>query len=65
MSNAKEYKYRNKTANELTLMGVGVVKAGGTVTVSEPISNPNFELVDEGVKSKSQERREAAIKGSK
>lgn len=59
MSTTGQYTYRNKTDRELTLMGVGVVEAGGEITTDEPVTNPNLELVKgpQQFKSKSEQRR--------
>lgn len=58
-------KYRNDSANDLWLPGVGEVKAGATVELDAPLNNANFSLVTEKVEppkppkaseSKSQEK---------
>ncbi len=64
MSESKQLTYRNKTEVTQDLIGVGVVEAGKTITVTEPIRNPNFELVDNDKQyhSKSEQRRVEAQK---
>lgn len=47
MNDSKNFTYRNITEQTLTVIGVGVVKGGDTITVKEPFSNPNFELVED------------------
>ena len=42
------YQYKNDSPYDLTVMGVGVVKAGEIVEVEEPLENPNFSLVSGG-----------------
>lgn len=44
------YTYKNKTEEELTVIGVGVVEAKGTITTDREVNNPNLELVDDGKK---------------
>lgn len=55
------YKYKNTSDQDLSITGVGFVEAGKTIEVAEVVNNPNLELVSETTKSKSQERREAAM----
>lgn len=64
MSESKQFTYRNKTGVTQDLIGVGIVKAGETITVDEPVQNPNFELVDgdKQYHSKSEQRRVEATK---
>lgn len=59
MNTEKQLTYRNKSSVTQILIDVGVIEAGKTITVDEPIYNPNFELVDEksAPHSKSEERR--------
>lgn len=40
-------KYKNVSEQPQTLIGVGVVKPGDSVTVEGDITNPNFEIVTE------------------
>lgn len=46
--------YKNTTANDLWLSGVGMVKAGETFETNLVIENPNFELVTESTPVPSQ-----------
>ncbi len=39
------YTYKNETDQELTIIGVGVVEAKGTITSDIEINNPNLKLV--------------------
>jgi hypothetical protein len=41
------YTYKNTSDREQVLIHIGVVKAGETVTVDDPINNPNFQRVDQ------------------
>lgn len=41
------YTYKNISNNEQNLIGFGLVKAGGTITVSRAIENPNFQFINE------------------
>lgn len=41
------YEYKNKTENDIDLVGHGVVKAGAVIRTTIPINNPNLELVSE------------------
>lgn len=43
---------KNISDNELALVGIGVVKAGETVTVPDNFNNPNFEVVKNGESKK-------------
>lgn len=52
-------KYKNISDKDLSLVGVGLVKAGEVVEVNEPINNANFQLLkkeqkDEEIKSANQ-----------
>lgn len=42
------YTYINKTDQELTVIGVGIVEAGGKITTDIEVNNPNLELIEEG-----------------
>lgn len=44
-------RYKNISGQDQVVMGIGEVKAGGTLETSQPFENPNFELVTEGAKS--------------
>lgn len=44
------YTYKNRTDEDLTVIGVGVVKAGATITTDREVNNPNLELVNDGKK---------------
>ncbi len=59
MSESKQLTYRNKTGVTQDLIGVGIVDAGKTITVTEPIHNPNFELVDNDKQSHSETKKQA------
>ena len=39
------YTYKNETDQDLTVIGVGVVEANGTITSDNEINNPNLKLV--------------------
>ena len=41
----KRYTYKNTTDQPLAIMGVGEVKAGGQITTTQEVNNPNLELV--------------------
>lgn len=58
MNTEKQFTYRNTSSVDQTLIDVGVIKAGKTIDVDEPIFNPNFELVKgDAPHSKSEQRR--------
>ena len=40
-----KFTYKNVTSSDLTIIGVGVVKADGIITVDEELNNPNLKLV--------------------
>lgn len=40
-------KYRNNSASDLWLPGVGDVKAGATIEIDTPLNNANFSLIEE------------------
>lgn len=66
MDKQKQFTYRNTSNLEQVVVGVGVVAAGGTITVEEPFDNPNFEQVkNASVISKSEARRHAAMAEAK
>lgn len=43
-----KFKYRNKSDQEQTVIGVGKVEPGKTIETDEPVHNPNLELVSGG-----------------
>ncbi|MFA5168816.1 MAG: hypothetical protein WC530_09845 [Candidatus Omnitrophota bacterium] len=43
-------RYKNISDQDLTVIGVGIVKAGADVEVAEPINNQNFALVKQPAK---------------
>lgn len=49
--------YKNTTKQDIALIGLGVVKAGGTIETDQVVENPNFQLVevDNSKKSKKED----------
>ena len=60
-------KYKNKTEKDLTLIGIGVVKAGEVITQPDGFNNANFEKVAENespepeVETESKEEEEQQV----
>lgn len=42
---AKSFSYKNISKRPQTVIGVGIVEAGATVTTAKEFNNPNFEQV--------------------
>ena len=42
--------YKNISNQDQSVIGVGLVKAGETIEVDEPLENPNFEQVNKAGK---------------
>lgn len=52
-------RYKNNSAQDLWLPGVGEVKAGAEVTTDGPLNNANFSLVEEKERPKAPAKNEA------
>lgn len=49
------YRYKNTTDQDLTIVGVGVVKAGKVIETDDEIENPNLEPVSDKSKKVNKE----------